>query len=134
MLCPYCGGQTKVTNSRSHNKNQGVWRRRQCKNCQAVWTTTENYDLTSTHRVSYSPSEPPLAFSRDVLFESIKDSLQHRKTATADATELTSTIIGKVLTLKHSELPVSVIKRTAHQTLQAFDPTAAAVYRAKYLQ
>lgn len=132
MVCPYCDGKSRVINSRSHNNGRGVWRRRHCAVCNAVWTTSENSELASTHRVSDGTSKAFSAFSRDVLFISIKDSLQHRKTAVYDAGELTDTIIGKVLSLKCPEIPARDLAGIVHSVLLRFDPTAAAVYHAKH--
>lgn len=133
MKCPYCDSASRVTNSRSHNNGHGVWRRRLCVSCSAIWTTNEIYDLATTHRISEDISPGALtAFSRDVLFQSIKDAVSHRKTALADASELTDTVISKVLSCKTADVPLSLLTQMVDETLQAFDPTAAAVYRAKH--
>lgn len=39
MLCPVCGGSSRVTNSRSDC--DGVYRRRRCKECDHLFYTTE---------------------------------------------------------------------------------------------
>ena len=132
MNCPYCNGKSYVNNSRSHNKRQSVWRRRQCKTCKALWTTDEQYDLTTTHLVKAHDSRPLAPFLRDDLYISILESLSHRKTRTADATAVTSTIISKVLARQSADIPVSALKDIAHETLQTFDTTAGAVYRDRY--
>jgi len=132
MLCPYCGSATKVTNSRSHNDSQAVWRRRQCKACQAIWTTDEQYDLSKTHQVSYGPQTDSEPFERDILFMSIWKALQHRKTALRDATALTSTIITKVLAQKSQVIDVVDIASAAHDTLKQYDQVAASVYQASH--
>ena len=131
MRCPYCNSSTKVTNSRSTNHNQMVWRRRTCTQCLAAWTTHEIYVLTSTHTVKRLSQKHPEPFSRDELFMSIKESLQHRKTALDDATALTDTIITQVLALKTALIESSQIFELAHACLENFDTTAAAVYKAK---
>ena len=131
MHCPYCQSKTIVTNSRSHNSAQAVWRRRQCKSCQAIWTTDETYDLSKTHLVQTPSQKHPHPFQRDLLFMSIWKALQHRNDALAEATGLTDTIITQVLALKQPILSTQVIKKAAQAALTNYDQTAAAVYTAQ---
>jgi transcriptional regulator NrdR family protein len=87
--------------------------------------------MSTTHRVitSQKALEP---FQRDILFESIKDALQHRKSSLDDASALTDTILAVLLRLKHPKLEKSTIAEVTHSVLARFDPTAAAVYLAKH--
>lgn len=131
MNCPYCDAKTQVTNSRSHNNSSGVWRRRACVKCRAIWTTHETIDLSTSHRVrTFKNDIRPI--SRDKLFVSIKDSCAHRKTALADASALTDTVLSQILALKQPIIEVSHLATTTHQTLSRFDPIAAAVYGAQH--
>ena len=129
MRCPYCQSDTKVTNSRSRAKGAQVWRRRECTNCHSIWTTHEVIDPSTSHRVkdSHNRLQP---FSRDKLFVSLLDALRHRKTALADATALTDTVLARVLALKSAEITKQELTEIAHQTIKTFDSTAAAVYQA----
>ena len=131
MVCPYCNKKSQVTNSRNRAKNTQVWRRRQCLACRKIWSTHEHIDMTTSHLVKgvNSRLEP---FSRDILFLSIKDSLQHRKSSTNEATALTSTVLALVLRQNQAELSKSLIAQITHQVLANFDTTAAAVYAAKH--
>ena len=61
---------------------------------------------------------------------SIKDSLKHRKTALEDATALTDTVLAQVLSLKTAEISKNDLVAIAYKVIEAFDPTAAAVYQA----
>lgn len=130
MKCPYCNEATKVTNSRSHNNNHAVWRRRKCKSCDSIWSTDENYSLNTTHRVIYSDMTHFKAFSRDILYVSILDSLAHRKDRIEEAGAITDTIISKVLSLKSSNINIEQLKSIATDTLKSFDVVAASVYKA----
>lgn len=130
MICPYCASDTKVTNSRSSTKYVTVWRRRQCKSCFNVWTTRESVDLSSSHRVSRNNEIEP--FYRDKLFLSIKDSLQHRKSNLEDATALTDTVLGLVLSLNNALIRSHELALMVSDTLNRFDPIASDVYRAKH--
>ena len=132
MICPYCSGQTKVTNSRSHNDEQAVWRRRQCKKCSALWSTDESFTLETSHRVKRPQHKHLEPFSRDELFISIRESLIHRKHPTADATALTATIITKLLAQKDPIINTRTIKTVSKEVLNRFDKTAAAVYASRH--
>lgn len=131
MICPYCTSETQVTNSRPSKKSPEVWRRRSCKVCLNVWTTRETVDLSTSHRIVTSQNhlEP---FQRDKLFMSIKDSCAHRKTALSDATALTDTILRQVLLQNESLISTLYLSDITYKVLNRFDPTAAAVYKAKY--
>lgn len=131
MNCPYCHNPTKVTNSRSRSNNSQIWRRRRCKNCQSIWTTHEQLDPSTSHKIK-SKNNSLQPFSRDKLFLSINDSLNHRKTAIDDATALTDTVLQQVLTLKSAIIQITEILTITHHVLANFDPTAAAVYKAKH--
>jgi len=71
-------------------------------------------------------------FNRDILFTSIMNALQHRKTAVADATYLTEAILSRVLALKLPQFTTRQIASITSETLSQFDVTAAAVYDAKH--
>lgn len=131
MKCPYCNGSTKVTNSRSHNNDLAVWRRRQCKNCSAIWSTDEELVLSTTHNViGLDNSIQP--FIRDKLFVSILDSLSHLSDSQQTATELTSTIIDHTIAMNSALVKLEDLKSNVFSVLNNFDKTAASVYKAKY--
>ena len=129
MQCIYCASSTKIVNSRSTAKGTKKWRRRECKKCGHVWTTHEVVDLSTSHKIIHTDNsvEP---FWRDKLFVSIKDSLQHRKTALEDASYLTDTILAKTLALKTQNIKTRQLFDIIHKVLKNYDKTAAAVYKA----
>lgn len=131
MKCPYCNAATKVTNSRSHNDEYSVWRRRQCKGCGAVWSTDEIITLETSHKVIGSDLhlEP---FSRDTLYISIFESLAHNNDRLAASTALTDTIIKQLLSQKSADISTDQIKIICHKVLSNFDEVAASVYQAKH--
>ena len=111
MVCIYCGGNTRVTNSRSSKKNPGIWRRRHCDNCNAIFTTSESPDLSVS--ISVIKREGSLeTFSIDDLYVSIFKSLSHRREALNDARHLTNTIT----TNKQQSQPQSNFKIAKKQT------------------
>ena len=128
MNCIFCAGDTKVTNSRPQKRTNSVWRRRECKDCGAIFTSEEHLDFAGSIMVRGTDLEP---FSRDILFVSIHDSLKHRKTATQDATALTDTIIQQVLhELTSPEISKSALAQKTCAVLARFDPVAETHYRA----
>lgn len=130
MVCIYCGGKTQVTNSRPQKRLNRTWRRRECSNCHALFTTEEAVELSSSLVVR--PSSGSLQpFSRDKLFVSLLRALGHRETALEDAGALTATTIAKLL---HGETQAVIdpadIVTVAHAALSRFDTAAAVQYRA----
>ena len=85
--------------------------------------------MSTTHRVISSQNvlQP---FQRDLLFESIKESLRHRKTAVEDASALTDTVLAKVLLEKSPTLTTARIRAITHDIVRRYDATAGAVYLA----
>src|SRR5437868_3487113 len=96
MVCIYCGGQTKVINSRHQRRSNQNWRRRECFICKAVFSTDELVNLERSVSVR-QPNGALQPFRRDNLFISIYLSCGHRKNAAIDATGLCATVITKLL-------------------------------------
>lgn len=133
MVCVYCSSDTRVINSRKQLRTGGVWRRRQCQQCQAIITSQEMVDLSSsvTVRNSQGALEP---FLRDKLFISLHDSLKHRKTAIRDATLLTDTVWTSLVPhIKTALIDISEVKDCCYSVLHKFDPAAASYYTAYHL-
>ena len=130
MVCIYCGGSTRVTNSRQQKRSNSTWRRRQCDECRAIATTQEHTDLSKSLVVT-DRSGAFSAFLRDRLFIDIYEAVRHRKTALDDATALTDTIINHILPRADAgNISSSTIAQLAHDTLTAFDHAAATHYQA----
>lgn len=130
MVCIFCGSATAVVNSRHKVRDNHIWRRRLCLSCQAIFTTNEQADLSSTvvvrgHDNHLSP------FSRDKLFIALYESCKHRETAVADATALTQIIVTDLIArASQGVIDRANIKETAHTVLQRLDPAAATFYAA----
>jgi transcriptional regulator NrdR family protein len=130
MVCIHCSSETNVINSRHQKRSNQVWRRRRCTSCKSVFTTLEGaeYALAWQVRSATGHLEP---FSRDKLFLSIWNSLQHRKSALADAGALTDTVLKKLLhDVKDATLSPTHISRSAFVALNRFDKVAATHYQA----
>ena len=61
----------------------------------------------------------------------MSDSLSHRRDSAEASIHLTDTVMAKVLALKTPEIPKEALEGIIIETLTAFDPTAAAVFKAK---
>lgn len=134
MVCIYCGGKTHVTNSRQQRRTNTIWRRRECLDCQGLFTSQEGFLLEGAVLVN-SAQKAATPFSRDVLWLSVYDSLGHRKQPLADATGLTDTIISKLLPhIEQAQLDTSQIKKTTSEVLRRFDKAAATYYLAYHPQ
>jgi transcriptional regulator NrdR family protein len=130
MVCIYCGGNTRVTNSRPQRRLHQTWRRRACTKCNAIFTTNEVVDL-ATSLVVRRKDNSVTAFDRDQLFVSILQSVGHREHPVKDAGALTATVIAKLLrSTKAAILKPSDITDVVTQTLKHFDNAAAVQYTA----
>lgn len=130
MVCPQCQQKLTVTNSRHQVRNNSTWRRRECSNCQQIFTTHEFFDLPTSVSVRHSATHVK-PFSRDKLFISIHESCKHRKDATEAAAALTDTIINQILpTIHQGVITRGDIILIAKRVLARFDKAAATHYNA----
>ncbi len=130
MVCVYCGGDTRVVNSRPQIRSNQIWRRRLCKSCQAIFSTIESHDPAQTWMVK-KPGKPAKEFAKEKLFLSIYESLKHRSTALYDAKHLTQTVINNLSrTTKDGIIESRTITNTVIVSLNRFDKTASTHYRA----
>ncbi|HSW37321.1 MAG TPA: hypothetical protein VLG37_03060 [Candidatus Saccharimonadales bacterium] len=107
-----------------------VWRRRKCTNCQAIFSTHETPDYAAALQVKNSSGHLQ-AFSRDKLFLSLHSSLQYRPRPLEDAAGLTDTIISKLRNASEAgTLDSRQITHVASVALQRFDKVAAVNYQA----
>jgi transcriptional repressor NrdR len=130
MVCIHCGHQTQVVNSRRQKRSNQVWRRRQCGQCGALFTTQETptYAAIWTVRGKTGRLKP---FSRDKLFLSLYKSCQHRPTAISDAKGLADTIMSKLPAhLVDGAVASSDVARVAEVALSRFDTAASVHYQA----
>ncbi|HEY8999421.1 MAG TPA: hypothetical protein VIM53_03845 [Candidatus Saccharimonadales bacterium] len=132
MVCVYCGSATKVINSRKQRRGNGIWRRRECLACGAVFTSRELADLSESLRVAQNSSKKKLApFTRDRLFIDIYESCRHRPTALGDAASLTQTVIDKLLAAtSNGVIERNEIVKASATILKRFDSAAATFYAA----
>ena len=129
MVCIYCGGDTKVTNSRGQKKSNQIWRRRQCLNCLAVFSTEER--AVTDNSLLFARLKRVEPFSREKLLLSVYDALRHRKTAITDATALCDTIWHKLPAhIQGAQIQRDDLVKATHAVLQRFDRAGATAYLA----
>ncbi len=131
MVCIYCGGETKVTNSRLQSRSNQVWRRRQCLSCQAVFTTHESIELESALSVNDGGRLKP--FLPDLLLNELMLALKDRNDVYTASRELLGTIVKKLLALPQKPVyqPADISKLTA-EVLSRFDKQAFLRYQADH--
>ena len=136
MVCIYCGSKTQVTNSRHQRRANQTWRRRECINCRAIFTTEEQAKLGEHWLVEHKNSKDSQkskfeAFERDVLFLSLYESLKHRNAPVKEAKDLTDTVISKLAsTVRDGRLQTETIAQVCLVALNRFDKAAATSYEA----
>jgi transcriptional repressor NrdR len=131
MVCIYCGGETKVINSRLQKRNNQVWRRRQCLVCGAVFTTHEQIELQSSLSVICDGRNTP--FEPGLLRKELYEALSHRKDVYAASEELLGAIVRKLLALPQKPMfKTSDISKITGGILKRFDRRAYLRYLADH--
>jgi len=132
MVCLHCGAKTHVTNSRLQKRSNQVWRRRQCLNCNAIFTALEAVDYGSSWLVQ-SASGHLEPFLRDKLWLSLYKAVEHRPAAVKEAGALCDTIIKKLSPLaEEGRLGAVSIAQVAQVALNRFDQAASVYYQARH--
>jgi len=131
MVCIYCGGETKVANSRLQKRNNHIWRRRECLVCQSVFTTHEEVELESALSVEKNGQNNP--FLPDLLLKELMITLKDRKDVYTASREVLGTIVRNLLSLPQKPLfqPADISKTTA-EVLKRFDKQAYLRYLAEH--
>ncbi len=124
MVCAYCAGRTKVTNSRKQSRSNSVWRRRACLVCQAVFTSVEAIDSQASYLVAGQDNQ--LApFSRLKLEASLLGSLAKKDVKSClAASELAHTVVNKCLIGKQASVTSQQIAITAAKVLKQYNRAA----------
>ena len=130
MVCIYCGSKTQVINSRHQRRANQTWRRRECTNCQAIFTTEEQAKLSEHWLVEHKNGKFQ-PFNRDILFLSLYESVKHRKKAVKEASELTNTVTNKLSNaITDGKVSTESISQICLVVLNRFDKAAATSYEA----
>ena len=134
MICIKCSNDTKVTNSRPHKKTPSVWRRRECKACGTVFTTSEVV-ADSTYQFIVRLADGTKAdFSLPRLMLSIVPALAHRQTdAVADESYwLAQTVAQAIQATATDTVTTDALAKETYGALSYFDATAGLQYGARH--
>lgn len=133
MICINCfHAKTSVTNSRSHKKASGTWRRRKCSACNNVFTTYERAALDSAVRIHYADTSVFAPFSLSKLTLSISASFMHDPTTRQLHSLSLAETVEQLLITDVQQPSVDDIAATTHQVLKRFDEVAALQYAASH--
>jgi transcriptional repressor NrdR len=130
MVCLYCKSPTSVSNSRHQKSLNQVWRRRQCTECGAIFTTHEVYDHASSLALQTRDGKLQ-PFKKERLFLSILKTCEHRNNELDDAVAITETVMTKLLrTISSGAVFVDSVVLFTYETLLNFDKASAVRYAA----
>ena len=134
MICIKCSSDTKVTNSRPHKKTPSVWRRRECKACGTVFTTSETVADTTYQFTIKSPDDSKTDFSLPRLMLSIAPTLSHRQSAAVadESYWLAQTVAQAIQVTATDTVAARALAEETYNTLSFFDATAALQYGARH--
>ena len=131
MNCLFCVGDTAVVNSRLQKRENNVWRRRQCKDCGAIFTAIEKADLSYSFRVASDSENKGLSpFIRAKLQISIYKCCKHLEQPEIISDELTNTVVAKLIQQKKAVINKKDITSVTYNVLEHFDKPAAVQYQA----
>jgi transcriptional repressor NrdR len=127
MNCPYCNIDSRVVNSRLQKRSNSVWRRRNCINCGAIWTTIESMKGSVTFKVK--SNEDLVDFRPEILLISLYECLKHRKTPETDAQYVFETVLGNLGQTKNTVYTTGLIAASSYKVLKNYDKLAADLYK-----
>lgn len=136
MICIYCFHmKTRVINSRTHKKQPQTWRRRQCPQCQQIFTSYERPDSSELTIQKKNGDQEHFSISKLIL--SIAQASQHnRRQAEYDSFHLASTIELELLSASQARkeqtrpglVSAQDVLRTTHAVLKRFDELTGMQY------
>ena len=134
MICIKCSNDTRVTNSRPHKKTPSVWRRRECKACGTVFTTSEVVADNTYQFTVNDPSGKTNDFSLPRLMLSVVPSLSHRDTHTIadECSGLAQTVAQAIQATATDTISTEALAEETYTTLSFFDATAGLQYGARH--
>jgi transcriptional repressor NrdR len=131
MQCPFCGDDdSRVTDSRA--VEDGIRRRRECRRCNARFTTYERVQSAGMLVVKKDGRREP--FSREKILQGLQKACEKRPLEAVAVTRLADAIETRVQDEGLVEIPTALIGEWAMEALCELDQIAyvrfASVYRA----
>lgn len=135
MICINCfEPSTNVINSRPHKKQASVWRRRRCRACRAIFTTTEAPVVGDALQIIYADGSTE-SFSLPRLTVNFAGVLAHHSEKAADESYWLAETVYQLLIERGNSgqaIPLHEFVTTAHKVLERFDALAGLQYAAKH--
>lgn len=130
MRCPYCGSaESRVTNSR--DVENGIRRRRECRECQRRFTTYERIQVAAPMVTKRDNRREE--FDREKLAGGIRKACAKRPVPAHRIEQMVEEIEGELHGLGQGEVATSIIGETVMERLKNLDRVAyiryASVYR-----
>jgi len=129
MDCPYCGGNTKVTNKR--NSPEGTRRRRECLRCKKRFTTYEKPAKIELYVIKKDGRREK--YSREKLEAGIHRAFEKRPVAKEKIEKMINEIEEHVMRRGKKEVKSSVVGELIMKKMKKIDNVAyirfASVYR-----
>jgi transcriptional repressor NrdR len=129
MECPYCGGDSKVTDKRA--SPEGVRRRRECLKCEKRFTTYEKISHGDFYVTKKDGRREK--FSREKLEAGVQRAFEKRPVAKEKITKMINEIEEQVTKRGKKEVPSSLIGELIMKKIKKLDNVAyirfASVYR-----
>lgn len=132
MECPNCGhAETKVIDSRPHDDNKSIKRRRECLECGYRFSTFERMELQPLIVIKADGSFEP--YNREKLLRGVLIACAKRPVTSQEINELIDDIELEARTYPRNEIPSKKLGEMTLQRLASVDDVAyirfASVYK-----
>lgn len=133
MICINCFHEnTRVINSRAKKKQPSIWRRRQCENCKATFTTYE-YPSADDRLPIINKEGVATPFNLGKLLLSIAASFSHAPDrAETDALWLAQTVEDSLYARRESHYSSDDVRQVTHEVLKRYDELVGLQYAARH--
>jgi len=129
MECPYCGGNSKVTDKR--NSPEGIRRRRECLKCKKRFTTYEKVGKSDLYVIKKDKRREK--FSREKLEAGIERAFEKRPVSKEKIEKMINQVEEQLMKKGKREIPSRVIGELVMRKIKKLDNVAyirfASVYR-----
>ncbi len=130
MKCPYCGdGHTQVV-ATDHDA-RGIRRRRECRACQARFTTLERAILTTPLVIKRDGRREE--FSREKLLAGLRIACARRPVSAGNLERLVDRVEERIRSTGRAEVPSRMIGDLVIAELRELDPVSYIRYAIVYL-
>jgi transcriptional repressor NrdR len=127
--CPYCGRDSRVTDSRK--SGDGIRRRRECLACERRFTTYERLEQPEI-RVVKRMGQPSQPFDREKLRRVVAKVVRNRPVSKKSADDLVRGLEAELLDSKVQSIESAALAERLLSRLAEVDPIAAARFASNY--